>query len=80
MIPIIGKSVAGMLEKWSKMSNSGKVEIEISNWFQTVTEEIITRTLFGSRSEDGKSIFQLQAQQMIYAMKSFQEVFILGSR
>ncbi|KAK9266284.1 hypothetical protein L1049_001806 [Liquidambar formosana] len=80
MIPMMEKCVVAMLDKWSTMSKSGKVEIEVSKWFQTLTEEILTRTAFGSSYEDGKAIFQLQAQQMVYAIGSFQEVLIPGYR
>ncbi|XP_010254323.1 PREDICTED: cytochrome P450 734A1-like [Nelumbo nucifera] len=80
LIPVMGKSVVEMSEKWSEMSNSGEVEIEVSDWFQTLTEDVITRTAFGISYEDGKAIFQLQAQQMLYAAEAFQKVFIPGYR
>lgn len=69
-----------MLDKWSAMSDSGEVEIEVSEWFQTLTEEVITRTAFGSSYEDGKAIFRLQGQQMALAADVFQKVFIPGYR
>lgn len=76
MIPTMGKTMAAMLDKWSTMANSDEVEIEVSEWFQRLTEEVVTRTVFGTSYEDGKSIFQLQAQQMVSAIESFQKVFI----
>lgn len=76
MVPTMGRATEEMLEKWSEMANSDKVEIEVSEWFQRLTEEVVTRTVFGSSYEDGKSIFQLQAQQMLSATESFQKVFI----
>lgn len=78
MIPIMGKSVAHMLDKWSLMSNSGKVELEVSEWFQNLTEEVITRTIFGGSYDDGKKIYQLQAKQIVFAAESFQKVFLPG--
>lgn len=87
MIPVMGKSVMDMLEKWSaKTKKSGKsddndeVEIEVSEWFQRLSEEVITRTMFGSSYEDGKAIFALQAQQMLLASQAFEKVFIPGYR
>lgn len=74
------QSVIQMLEKWVAMSDSGEVEVEVSEWFQTLTEDIITRTAFGSSYEDGKAIFRLQAQQMVLASEAFQKVFIPGYR
>nr|QNN89158.1 cytochrome P450 [Achyranthes bidentata] len=80
MVPIMGKSVAHMLDKWSLMSNSGKVELEVSEWFQNLTEEVITRTIFGSSFDDGNKIYKLQAKQIVFAAESFQKVFFPGYR
>lgn len=80
MVPMAAQSVIEMLEKWMEMSDSGEVEVEVSEWFQTLTEDIITRTAFGSSYEDGKAIFRLQAQQMVLASEAFQKVFIPGYR
>ncbi|CAL5360696.1 unnamed protein product [Camellia sinensis] len=80
LIPVAARSVVEMLEKWSAMSKSGEVEIEVTKWFQTMTEDIITRTAFGSSYEDGKAIFRLQSQQMTLASEAFQKVFIPGYR
>ncbi|CAM8923000.1 unnamed protein product [Rhodiola kirilowii] len=80
LIPVMAKSVAEMLDKWCNMSDSGETEIEVSEWFQTLTEDVVTRTVFGSSYIDGKAIFQLQAEQMLYAAESFQKVFIPGYR
>uniref|UniRef100_A0A6N2N2Q7 Cytochrome P450 n=1 Tax=Salix viminalis TaxID=40686 RepID=A0A6N2N2Q7_SALVM len=81
LVPVVAKSVMDMLEPWySTMSDSDEVEIEVSEWFQTLTEEVITRTAFGSSYEDGKAIFRLQAQQMVLAAVAFQRVLIPGYR
>ncbi|KAJ4957993.1 hypothetical protein NE237_025104 [Protea cynaroides] len=81
LIPEMGKKVEEMLEKWSAKSDAdGEVEIEVSDWFQTLTEDVITRTAFGSSYENGKAVFRLQAQQMVYAAEAFQKVFIPGYR
>ncbi|KAJ6331119.1 hypothetical protein OIU76_009666 [Salix suchowensis] len=81
LVPVVAKSVMDMLEPWySTMSDSDEVEIEVSEWFQTLTEEVITRTSFGSSYEDGKAIFRLQAQQMVLAAVAFQRVLIPGYR
>lgn len=81
MIPMMGNSMGKMLQQWSKMtSNDGKVELEVSEWFQNLAEDVITRTAFGSSYEDGRAIYQLQAQQMVYATEAYQKVFIPGYR
>ncbi|XP_047167797.1 cytochrome P450 734A1-like [Vigna umbellata] len=80
LIPNMATSVVEMLEKWKTMAEKGEVEIEVSECFQTLTEDVITRTAFGSSYEDGKAVFRLQAQQMELAADAFQKVFIPGSR
>ncbi|PQQ08812.1 cytochrome P450 734A1 [Prunus yedoensis var. nudiflora] len=80
LIPVMATSIVDMMDKWSAMSSSGEVEIEVSEWFQNLTEDIITRTAFGSSYEDGKAIFKLQAQQMVLVAEAFQKVFIPGYR
>lgn len=81
LIPVMAKSVVEMLDSWSaKLSDSGEVEIEVSEYFQTLTEEVITRAAFGSSYEDGKAIFRLQTQQMVLASDAFQKVFVPGYR
>lgn len=69
-----------MLDKWVTISDSGEVEIEVSEWFQTLTEDIITRTVFGRSYKDGKVIFRLQAQHMALTSEAFQKAFIPGYR
>ncbi|KAK7354295.1 hypothetical protein VNO80_19754 [Phaseolus coccineus] len=80
LIPIMATSVVEMLEKWRSMAENGEVEIEVSECFQTLTEDVITRTAFGSSYEDGKAVFQLQAQQMELAAGAFEKVLIPGFR
>lgn len=80
LVPVVAKSVTDMLDKWVAMSKSGNVEVEVSEWFQLLTEDVITRTAFGSSYEDGKAIFRLQAQQMELAAETFRKVFIPGYR
>ncbi|KAK6148944.1 hypothetical protein DH2020_016469 [Rehmannia glutinosa] len=81
MIPMMAKSMEEALMKWTEnMSNAGKVEIEVSDWFQKLVEDVITRATFGSSYEDGKAIFELQSQQMVHATEAYQKVFIPGYR
>lgn len=74
------RSVVEMVEKWKAMSSGGEVEIEVLEWFQKLTEDVITRTTFGSSFQHGKPIFTLQAHQMLLAADSFHTVFIPGYR
>uniref|UniRef100_A0A7N1A068 Cytochrome P450 n=1 Tax=Kalanchoe fedtschenkoi TaxID=63787 RepID=A0A7N1A068_KALFE len=76
MVPVMAGRVSEMLERWSEISQPGDVEIEVSDWFQNLTEDVVTRTAFGSSYEDGKAIFGLQNQQMLLASDAFRKVFI----
>ncbi|XP_021764531.1 cytochrome P450 734A1-like [Chenopodium quinoa] len=81
LIPMVGKSVEEMLDKWDRMMcEKGEVEIEVSEWFQGLTEDVITRMAFGSSYEQGKAIFRLQSHQMLLAADAFQKVLIPGYR
>ncbi|KAJ9538804.1 hypothetical protein OSB04_031537 [Centaurea solstitialis] len=80
LVPIAVSSVVKMLDKWLDMSNFGEVEIEVSQWYQNLTEETMTRVAFGDSYEDGKHIFQLQAQQMVLNSEAFQKISIPGYR
>ena len=77
-------SVVEMLDKWFAPANGSgegnEIEIEVSEWFQNLTEDIVTRAAFGRSYEEGKAIFRLQAQQMVLASEAFQKVSIPGYR
>ncbi|XP_020592997.1 cytochrome P450 734A6-like [Phalaenopsis equestris] len=83
LIPMIGKTVIEMVDKWAMMSSAsvrGEVEIDVADWFQGVTEDAITRTAFGRSYDDGKAVFRLQAQQMIVAAEAFRMILVPGYR
>ncbi|KAI0502275.1 hypothetical protein KFK09_017222 [Dendrobium nobile] len=83
LIPMIGKTVIDMVDKWAATSSAtvrGEVEIDVADWFQGVTEDAITRTAFGRSYDDGKAVFRLQAQQMIFAAEAFRMILVPGYR
>ncbi|KAG6539029.1 cytochrome P450 734A6-like [Zingiber officinale] len=80
LLPFIGKTVLDMVEKLAGVASGEEVEIDVSEWFQTVTEDSITRIAFGQSYNDGKAVFRLQAQQMAFAAECFRKVFIPGYR
>ncbi|GAB2300370.1 hypothetical protein Dimus_034411 [Dionaea muscipula] len=83
LIPIVWRSVTEMLDKWEEISGERQIEIEVYGWFQSLTEDIMTRMAFGSSSssyEDGKSIFQLHTQQMLLVADAYQKILIPGYR
>ncbi|XP_075478474.1 cytochrome P450 734A1-like [Primulina tabacum] len=82
MIPIMGKSMEEAVAKWSEEMgrNGGKMEVEVSDWYQNLVEDVIARATFGGSYADGRPIFQLQAQQMVHATQAYHQVFIPGYR
>lgn len=79
-MPLIGKRMVEMVENWSSKSSSGEFEIDVYDWFHSLTEDTISQTVFGRSYEDGKAVFQLQAQQMLFAAEAFYKVLIPGYR
>lgn len=75
----MAKSVVEMLETWPT-SSSEEIEVDVLEWFQSVSEDVITRSAFGISYVDGKAVFQLQAKQMMFVAEAFQNVFIPGYR
>ncbi|KAL4304371.1 hypothetical protein GQ457_10G016610 [Hibiscus cannabinus] len=81
LVPVMAQRATEMLDQWSAMlTDSGDIEIDVCEWFQTLTEDVITRAAFGTSYEEGKAIFRLQAQEMVLAAETFQKVFIPGYR
>lgn len=78
---MVVQSVSEMVEKWRR-SRSGEIEIEVCEWFQRLTEDVIMRTVFGSwyEDDDGKAIFRLQAQQMVLAAQALRIVSLPAYR
>ncbi|KZV47915.1 hypothetical protein F511_37447 [Dorcoceras hygrometricum] len=81
MIPMMVKSMEEALRELSdKMSDLGKFEIDVPNWFRNIVEDVIANVTFGSSFEDGRAIFELQAQQLCHANEAYHKFFVPGYR
>lgn len=60
------------------MSSEGVSEIDIWPEFQNLTGDVISKTAFGSSYQEGRRIFQLQAELAERLIQSFQTIFIPG--
>ncbi|GFP99697.1 cytochrome p450 734a1 [Phtheirospermum japonicum] len=79
MLPMMAKIMEETILKWSgEISKYGKVEIEVSDWFQNLAEEVITRVTFGSSYEVGRAIFEMQA--IAHATGAYHKLTIPGYR
>lgn len=70
-----------LVQHWERLIGA-KDSIEIDMWpeFQNLTGDVIARTAFGSNFEEGKQIFQIQAEQAELLIKAARSVYIPGSR
>ena len=77
MIPAMIASSNVMLEKWR--DHKGK-EIEVYEEFKIMTSDVISRTAFRSRYEDGKAIFDMLEQLNLIAGKNLYKLRLPGIR
>ncbi|XP_047956577.1 cytochrome P450 CYP72A219-like [Salvia hispanica] len=82
MVPAMHTSCDEMIRKWEKLvvDEVGFIEIEVQSHFEDLTTEIISRTAFGSRHEEGRRIFELQKEQSELTRQVLQSVYIPGWR
>ncbi|GJM93839.1 hypothetical protein PR202_ga10430 [Eleusine coracana subsp. coracana] len=79
MLPVFSACCIEMISRWeSSMSSEGVSEIDIWPEFQNLTGDVISKTAFGSSYQEGRRIFQLQAELAERLIQSFQTIFIPG--
>ncbi|KAM7503867.1 hypothetical protein LguiB_002771 [Lonicera macranthoides] len=82
MLPAFYLSCLDMVNKWEKVvsSKGGSVEVEVHHDLETLTGDVISRTLFGSNFEEGKKIFELMKELTVLTIQVIQSVYIPGWR
>ncbi|TYH01341.1 hypothetical protein ES288_A09G050900v1 [Gossypium darwinii] len=64
MASLILEPATKMLERWTTLINSGKLEMDVEKEISSMTGEIIARATFGLRNEKGSEVFEkLRAMQ-----------------
>lgn len=70
-----------LIEKWMKLvSCGGTFEIDIWPEFQELTGDIISRTAFGIKYNEGKKILKLQKELQKLVIETMQTLYIPGFR
>ncbi|CAA6671734.1 unnamed protein product [Spirodela intermedia] len=64
--------------QWVVSPESGEAEVEVTEYFQKLTGEVVSRAVLGGGYKHGEAIFGLQAQQMALAADAFRNVFFPG--
>ncbi|XP_058183193.1 cytochrome P450 CYP72A219-like isoform X1 [Rhododendron vialii] len=81
MLPAFDTSCSEMISKWENMvSAQGFCELDVWPFLQTLTSDVISRTAFGSNYEEGRRIFQLQAELAEHTIQIISSVYIPGWR
>ncbi|PKU77880.1 Secologanin synthase [Dendrobium catenatum] len=81
MQPAFFTCCSELIGRWEKLVEpSGTCELDVWPEFQNLTGDVISRTAFGSCYEEGRRIFQLQAEQAELLIKASQSVYIPGYR
>ncbi|KAG5532790.1 hypothetical protein RHGRI_027177 [Rhododendron griersonianum] len=81
MLPAFDTSCSEMISKWENMvSAQGFCELDVWPFLQTLTSDVISRTAFGSSYEEGRRIFQLQAELAEHTIQIISSVYIPGWR
>ena len=81
MLPAFYLSCCEMISKWeSLVSAEGSRELDVWPCLQALTSDVTSRTAFGSNYEEGRKIFQLQAEQSVLTVQAISSVYIPGWR
>ncbi|KAJ0092730.1 hypothetical protein Patl1_25593 [Pistacia atlantica] len=81
MIPAFHQVCSEMISRWEKLvSVEGAIELDVWPFLKHLTADGISRTVFGSKYEEGRRIFQLQTELVDLTMEVELSNFIPGWR
>nr|XP_043616092.1 cytochrome P450 CYP72A219-like [Erigeron canadensis] len=81
MVPAFYVSCDEMIKKWGAMLiKEHSCEVDVWPYLQTMTNDVISRAVFGNSFEEGRKIFDLQQQLIELILKSAQSMYIPGLR
>ncbi|KAF2592361.1 hypothetical protein F2Q70_00042625 [Brassica cretica] len=82
MVPVFHQSCNEVVGKWDKMVSDKGSSCEVDVWpgFMSITEDVISRTAFGSSYKEGQRIFELQTELAQLIIQAFRKSYIPGYR
>lgn len=81
MLPAFYLSCRDMVTKWdNKVPEGGSAEVDVWHDIETLTGDVISRTLFGSNFEEGRRIFELMKELTALTIDVIRSVYIPGQR
>ncbi|CAL9116148.1 unnamed protein product [Musa textilis] len=81
MLPAVSACCSDLMARWENMAGSEACyELDVWPELQSFTGDVISRTAFGSSYEEGRRIFQLQAEQAELLVKVLQNLYVPGYR
>nr|XP_043626422.1 cytochrome P450 CYP72A219-like isoform X1 [Erigeron canadensis] len=81
MVPAFYVCCNEMIAKWEAMLTEGNsCEVDVWPHLQTMTNDVISRAVFGSNFQEGRKIFDLQQQLTELVLKAAQSMYIPGLR
>lgn len=81
LLPAFYLSSIEIMHIWESMvSAEGQCELDVWPYLQTLTSDIISRTVFGSDYRKGRKIFQLRKELAEVYMQAARSVYIPGMR
>ncbi|CAI9296516.1 unnamed protein product [Lactuca saligna] len=81
MIPAFYTSCDEMINKWKNLLiKESSCEVDVCPYIETMSNDVISRTAFGSSFEEGRKIFELLHEMLVLIVKSIQSDIFPGSR
>ncbi|XP_071733131.1 cytochrome P450 CYP72A219-like [Rutidosis leptorrhynchoides] len=81
IVPAFYMSCNEMIDKWGGMLTvKSSCEVDVWPYLQDMTNDVISRAVFGDSYEEGKKIFELQQKMIELVLKSAQSPYIPGLR
>ncbi|KAK9092521.1 hypothetical protein Syun_027432 [Stephania yunnanensis] len=78
--PPFRSSSEELVNNWKKLGSEGSFELDVVPAFERLTSDAISKTAFGSNYEQGKQLFECQAEQLQIVFQSYESAYIPGAR